>query len=42
MDDKQKTFNYLKQRLAAGEIELPDGARGAGTLGQHARHKDDV
>ncbi|MES1951658.1 2OG-Fe(II) oxygenase [Salinisphaera sp. S4-8] len=37
-----QTFNYLKKRLAAGEIELPEGARGAGTLGQHARHKEDA
>ena len=37
-----QTFNYLKKRLADGEIELPDGARGAGTLGQHARHKDEA
>lgn len=37
-----QTFNYLKKRLANGEIELPGGARGAGTLGQHARHKDEA
>ena len=37
-----QTFNYLKKRLANGEIELPKGARGAGTLGQHARHKDEA
>ena len=37
-----QTFNYLKKRLAAGEIALPDGARGAGSLGQHARHKDEA
>lgn len=37
-----QTFNYLKKRLANGEIELPEGARGAGTLGQHARHKDEA
>ncbi|GAB3675970.1 isopenicillin N synthase family dioxygenase [Salinisphaera aquimarina] len=37
-----QTFNYLKKRLANGEIQLPEGARGAGTLGQHARHKDDA
>lgn len=35
-----QTFNYLKKRLADGEIELPQGSRAAGTLGQHARHKE--
>lgn len=35
-----QTFNYLKDKRANGEIELPQGAREAGTLGQHARHKE--
>ena len=37
-----QTFNYLKKRFANGEIQLPEGARGTATLGQHARHKDDA
>ncbi|KXS36780.1 MAG: 2OG-Fe(II) oxygenase [Halomonadaceae bacterium T82-2] len=32
------TFAYLQERLATGEIHLPDGARDTATLGQHARH----
>lgn len=35
-----QTFNYLKDRLARGEISLPEGALNTATLGQHARHRD--
>lgn len=33
------TFRYLQERLARGDIVLPEGARNIGTLGQHGRHK---
>ncbi|QJQ95898.1 MULTISPECIES: isopenicillin N synthase family oxygenase [Halomonadaceae] len=35
-----QTFRYLQQRLARGEIDLPEGARNVGTLGQHGRHQE--
>ncbi|EHJ91257.1 isopenicillin N synthase family dioxygenase [Vreelandella boliviensis] len=35
-----QTFNYLRERLARGEIALPDGAREVGSLGQHGKHKE--
>lgn len=35
-----QTFKYLRERLARGEIALPDGAREVGSLGQHGKHKE--
>jgi isopenicillin N synthase-like dioxygenase len=34
-----QTFQYLQQRLARGEIEVPDGSLEVGSLGQHGRQK---
>jgi isopenicillin N synthase-like dioxygenase len=34
-----QTFNYLRRKLEAGEIKLPDGALGLSSFGQEARHK---
>ena len=34
-----QTFRYLRERLAKGEIALPEGAREVGSLGQHGKHK---
>ncbi len=31
-----QTFSYLKDRLALGEIELPEGSRGLSSFGYHA------
>ncbi|WP_286806783.1 2OG-Fe(II) oxygenase family protein, partial [Marinimicrobium sp. UBA4209] len=31
-----QTFEYLKQRLARGELELPEGAKGLSSFGQKA------
>jgi len=36
-----QTFRYLRERLAKGEIALPEGAREVGSLGQHGKHKED-
>ncbi|WP_329114683.1 isopenicillin N synthase family dioxygenase [Streptomyces sp. NBC_01465] len=33
-----QTFGYLRERLAAGEIALPDGALALSSFGQEARH----
>lgn len=33
-----QTFRYLRERLAKGEITLPEGAREVGSLGQHGKH----
>lgn len=35
-----QTFKYLRERLARGEITLPNGAREVGSLGQHGKHKE--
>ncbi|WP_127781967.1 2-oxoglutarate and iron-dependent oxygenase domain-containing protein [Rhodococcus sp. X156] len=34
-----QTFTYLQQRMARGELVLPDGALGRGTFGQGARQE---
>ncbi|MGO2261822.1 isopenicillin N synthase family dioxygenase [Halomonas sp.] len=36
-----QTFRYLRERLARGEITLPESAREVGSLGQHGKHKED-
>ncbi|NGO90175.1 MAG: isopenicillin N synthase family oxygenase [Halomonas sp.] len=33
-----QTFRYLRERLAKGELRLPEGARDVGSLGQHGKH----
>lgn len=33
-----QTFRYLRERVARGEVALPQGARPVSTFGQHARH----
>jgi len=35
-----QSFEYLRTRLAAGEIALPSGARPLSSLGQAARHRE--
>ncbi|UYV17927.1 isopenicillin N synthase family oxygenase [Halomonas qaidamensis] len=35
-----QTFRYLRERLAKGDITLPEGAREVGSLGQHGKHKE--
>lgn len=35
-----QVFAYLRARLAAGEIELPEGSAGLNEFGQLARHAD--
>lgn len=36
-----QSFTYLKQRVARGELALPDGSRQLASLGQQARHGED-
>lgn len=35
-----QSFTYLKQRIASGELVLPDGAHELSSFGQEARHRD--
>lgn len=35
-----QTFSYLKQQLAAGVIQLPEGARGVSSFGYHGREPE--
>ncbi|WP_249978865.1 isopenicillin N synthase family dioxygenase [Vreelandella olivaria] len=35
-----QTFRYLRERLAHGDITLPEGARAVGSLGQHGKRKE--
>jgi len=34
-----QSFSYLRERLAKGEIALPEGAKGLSSFGQYARHE---
>ncbi|MCQ0987466.1 isopenicillin N synthase family dioxygenase [Jiella marina] len=34
-----QSFTYLRERLANGEIALPEGAKGLSSFGQYARHE---